>query len=67
MKKPSDGLVCCPHCGQETPGENLNCIYCGELLDEPLGPLTGLLYGGQGRLGLILALLVAVAILVWLL
>jgi len=57
--------VRCPHCGQPTPDENLNCIYCGELLEEPVGPLTGLLYGWRHWLGALLVGSAVLAFLLW--
>jgi len=62
---PEPGLVTCPHCGRSTPEENLRCIYCGELLDRPVGPMSELVFGLKGRLGLIIALIVIAAFLVW--
>jgi ribosomal protein S27E len=46
---PEPGLVTCPHCGRSTPEENLRCIYCGELLDRPVGPMSELVFGLKGR------------------
>ena len=63
--EPETGLVTCPHCGRATPEENLRCIYCGELLDRPVGAMSELVFGLKGRLGLIIALIVVVAFLFW--
>lgn len=59
------GLVTCPHCGQSTPEENLRCIYCGELLERPVGLMSELVFGLKGWLGIIIALVVIVAFLLW--
>lgn len=67
MSGKNDALTDCPHCGQPTPEENLNCIYCGGLLRAPVGPLTGLLYGRRGWAGILLALLAVAVLLVWIL
>jgi len=60
-------LVTCPHCGEATPGENLNCIYCGNLLNRPLGAISALALGWKGWLGVIFVLLVIVVFLSWIL
>ncbi len=65
-----DGLeefVDCPNCGVSTPAENLNCIYCGERLPLPVGFLSSLVGGWKGRAGIVLALLVLIAFLLWIL
>lgn len=43
-------FMTCPRCGGETPGDNLNCIYCGDPLPHRLGVFTRLRYGGKGLL-----------------
>ena len=63
----NDGLLTCPHCRQLTPEENLHCIYCGELLKQPVGFMSGLVLGGRGWLGLALIVLLLLAFLIWLL
>ena len=60
-------LVDCPNCGSSTPSENLNCIYCGERLPIPVGFLSSLIEGWRGRAGIVLALLVLIAFLLWIL
>ena len=61
-----EGYVVCTHCRGETPGENLNCIYCGSVLPHRIGVFTKLRYGGKGYLAISLALAVIIALLVWL-
>jgi hypothetical protein len=46
----------CPSCHKETPTENLNCIYCGEVLRQSVGVLSGLRYSFKGRLAMLIAL-----------
>ncbi|MEA1928347.1 MAG: hypothetical protein U9N73_09065 [Candidatus Auribacterota bacterium] len=57
----------CSHCGQPTPVENLNCIYCGERLGRPVGFLSSLASGRTGWAGLILLVLLLLFSLLWLL
>lgn len=61
-----EGYVVCPNCRGETPGENLNCIYCGSVLPHRLGAFTKLRYGGRGYFFVFVALAVVIALLVWL-
>ena len=63
----NDGLITCSHCGEPTPSENLNCIYCGERLPHPVGFLSSLVLGWKGWAGLILVALVVILFLIWLL
>ena len=53
----------CPACRKQTPSENLNCIYCGEVLPEPVGLLSGLRYSFSGWLAALIALAVLVGFL----
>ena len=39
------GLVKCKYCGAETPEENFNCIYCGEVIFEDSGFLGRIKFG----------------------
>ena len=50
-----EDYIRCPHCGGETPGENLNCIYCGNTLPHRLGVFSGLRYGWKGVIFAIVA------------
>ncbi len=34
----------CPHCHKMTPSEELNCIHCGEVLPEPAGLISSIIY-----------------------
>ena len=54
----------CPACHGQTPPENLNCIYCGEVLPKPVGVLSGLRYSFGGWLAAIIALAVLIGFLV---
>jgi hypothetical protein len=54
----------CPACHSQTPAENLNCIYCGEVLPEPVGVLSGLRYSFRGWLAALIALAVLIGFLV---
>ena len=58
-----DEYIECPECGKPTPPENLNCIYCGEVLPQPVGALSGLKYWLKGWFALIIALVVLIAFL----
>ncbi|MCB1194908.1 hypothetical protein KDK77_01870 [bacterium] len=60
-------LVKCPHCSSLTAEENLRCIYCGELLDISVGPLSFLSNTWGGLLIAAIALAIVVSFLVWLL
>ena len=53
----------CGACGKTTPSENLNCIYCGEILPQPVGVLSGLKYSFKGWLSLLIALVTLIAFL----
>jgi len=53
----------CPACNKPTPSENLNCIYCGEVLPQPVGVLSGLKYSFKGWLAAVVALVVLIAFL----
>jgi hypothetical protein len=53
----------CPECGKPTPSENLNCIYCGEALPQPVGALSSLRYSFKGWFALIVALVALIAFL----
>ena len=53
----------CPACGTPTPRENLNCIYCGEILPQPVGVLSGLKYSFKGWLAALIALVTIIAFL----
>jgi hypothetical protein len=53
----------CPECRRPTPSENLNCIYCGEVLPKPVGALSGLRYSFKGWLAAVIALAVLIAFL----
>ncbi|MEJ2745035.1 MAG: hypothetical protein P8123_05025 [bacterium] len=61
-----EGYVVCPNCQGETPGENLNCIYCGSVLPHRLGVFTKLRYGGRGYLFVSIVLAVLIALFAWL-
>ena len=54
----------CPACGTETPAENLNCIYCGEVLPRPVGMMSGLKYSLRGWLAALIAIAVLISFLV---
>lgn len=58
-----DEHITCPNCHQPTPSENLNCIYCGEVLTKPVGALSGLRYSFKGWLAALIALAVLVGFL----
>jgi hypothetical protein len=60
-----DYLVC-PHCHGETPGENLNCIYCGSALPHRIGVFTRLRYGGGGFFFVLVVFVILIALLAWL-
>jgi hypothetical protein len=53
----------CPACKTPTPSENLNCIYCGYPLPQPVGPLSGLRYSFKGWLAAFIALAVLIGFL----
>ena len=53
----------CPACGTETPAENLNCIYCGEVLPRPVGIMSGFRYSLKGWLAALIALAVLISFL----
>ncbi len=53
----------CPSCHSMTPPENLNCIYCGDVLPRPVGVLSGLRYAFGGWLVAIIALAVVIGFL----
>ncbi|UCD57381.1 MAG: hypothetical protein JSV16_16510 [Candidatus Hydrogenedentota bacterium] len=53
----------CPDCRKLTPRENLNCIYCGQALPEPVGILSGLRYGLKGWIAILIALAVLIGFL----
>lgn len=53
----------CPNCHTPTPSENLNCIYCGEVLPKPVGALSGLRYGMKGWIAAVIAMAVLIAFL----
>lgn len=53
----------CRACGETTPSENLNCIYCGEILPQPVGVLSGLKYSFRGWLAAVIALVTLIAFL----
>jgi hypothetical protein len=59
----TEELMDCPNCGRSTPSENLNCIYCGEVLPVPLGTLSSLRYSFKGWLAALIALAVLVGFL----
>lgn len=61
-----EDYVRCPHCGGDTPGENLNCIYCGEVLPSSSGVFGTLRYGWRGVLCAAVAIAVILALLSWL-
>ena len=58
-----NGNMNCPACGAPTPKENLNCIYCGEILPLPVGVLSGLKYSFKGWLAAVIALVTIIAFL----
>ncbi len=58
-----DGHTNCQACGASTPKENLNCIYCGEILPLPVGVLSGLKYSYKGWLAAVIALVTIIAFL----
>ena len=60
-----EGYLICPQCRGETPGENLNCIYCGSALPHRIGVFTKLRYVGRGFFFVLVALAIIVALLVW--
>jgi hypothetical protein len=47
-----------------TPAENLNCIYCGEVLPRPVGMMSGLRYSLRGWLAALIAMAVLISFLV---
>ena len=53
----------CPACHTATPSENLNCIYCGEVLPRPVGVISSLRYSFGGWLAALIALAVLVCFL----
>lgn len=53
----------CPNCHRLTPSENLNCIYCGEVLKKPVGILSGFRYLFKGWLAALIALAVIIGFL----
>lgn len=53
----------CPACHKQAPSENLNCIYCGAVLPEPVGALSGLRYSCGGWLAALVALAVLIGFL----
>ncbi|HOE27426.1 MAG: hypothetical protein IT574_02075 [Candidatus Aureabacteria bacterium] len=61
-----DEYVRCPHCGGDTPDENLNCIYCGEAFPAALGVFGALRYGWRGVFCAAVALVLILSILAWL-
>jgi hypothetical protein len=61
-----EDYVVCPKCGGETPGENLNCIYCGSVLPHRLGVFTNMRYGWQGYFFAFVVLAVVIALFAWL-
>ena len=46
-----------------TPSENLSCIYCGEILPQPVGVLSGLKYSFKGWLAALIAIVTIIAFL----
>jgi hypothetical protein len=58
--------VRCPHCGGDTPEENLNCIYCGGVLPSTAGVFGALRYGWKGVFCAAVAIAVIVSLLAWL-
>jgi hypothetical protein len=56
-------FVDCSACNKPTPAENLNCIYCGEVLPRPVGVISGLRYSFKGWLAALIALAVLVGFL----
>ena len=58
-----EGFVDCSACRKPTPAENLNCIYCGEVLSRPVGVISGLRYSFKGWLAALIALAVLVGFL----
>ncbi len=61
--EPMDEYAECAACGKPTPSENLNCIYCGEVLPRPVGVISGLRYSFKGRLAALIALAVLIGFL----
>ena len=59
-----DDFSTCPACGTETPAENLNCIYCGEVLPRPVGMMSGLRYSLRGWFVALIAIAVLISFLV---
>ncbi|MDD5557396.1 MAG: hypothetical protein PHN82_09120 [bacterium] len=58
-----EGSIRCPRCGEETPAENLSCIFCGATLPHRLGVFSGLRYGWRGILFLVIAGLIILSFL----
>jgi len=61
-----EDYVRCPRCGGDTPGENLNCIYCGAVLPSTAGVFGAMRYGVKGLFCSAVALAVILALLAWL-
>ena len=53
----------CQSCHRRTPSENLNCIYCGEVLPRPVGLISGLRYSFKGWLAALIAMAVLIGFL----
>lgn len=61
-----EGYIRCPACGEETPGENLNCIFCGAALPSTAGVFGAMRYGWKGIFCAVVALAVIASLLAWL-
>jgi len=61
----ADDLIVCKHCGAQTPEDNFNCIYCGEVIYEDSGFLGGLKYGRSRLYTMLIACLILLAFFLW--
>jgi hypothetical protein len=60
-------MIVCDHCGEEIPDDSLRCLFCGELQRRPAGFLSSFTLGWRGWSGIVLAVLVLIALVLWLL
>jgi len=58
-------LTVCRHCGEKTPAENFNCIYCGSPVFEDSGFLGKLRYGKSRIYLTLIAIVVIIAFIIW--
>lgn len=59
-------MTACDHCGEEIPDDSLRCLFCGELQRRPAGFLSAFVFGWRGWLGVVLAVILLAALLIWL-